>query len=258
VLVTLCALLGLAVGSLLTVVIERVPAEEPVLGRGPRCSACGAPLALRDAVPLVSRAMLRGRSRCCDEPIPARYPAVEAGTAAAFAAVALWTGPSWVLPAMLYLAAVSIALAAIDLATYRLPFTIVAPSYPVAAALLGGAALAENDGAAATRMLAGAALWWCLYRLLHAVYPRGMGYGDVRLSGVLGLYTGFAGWACLAVGLLAGFLVGGLVGLALLAAGRRKLGGSIPYGPYLLAGAWIGLVAGVPVAHWYLRGAGLA
>ena len=84
-----------------------------------------------------------------------------------------------------------------------------------------------------------------------------MGYGDVRLSGVLGLYLGWVGWANVAVGLVAGFFVGGLAGLGFVVTGRRKLCGSIPYGPYLLAGAWIGLVAGDQIAYWYLGISGL-
>ncbi|MDQ1288028.1 MAG: leader peptidase (prepilin peptidase) / N-methyltransferase [Actinomycetota bacterium] len=256
-LVTLCTVLGLAVGSFLTVVVERVPAGEPVLRPVARCSSCKAAVAPRDAVPLLGRWRLRGRARCCGAPLPRRDLFVEVATAVAFGAVAFWNGPTRLLPALLYLAAVSIALAVIDIDTLRLPFAIVAPSYPVALVLLGGAAAIGADRAAAVRMLAGAAIWWGLYRLLHAIYPNGMGYGDVRLSGVLGLFTGYVGWPHVAVGLLAGFVVGGIAGLAFIAIGRRKLGSSIPYGPYLLTGAWIGLVAGEPVADWYLRSVGL-
>jgi leader peptidase (prepilin peptidase)/N-methyltransferase len=228
-----------------------------VIRPGSRCPACEEPIARRDLVPILSWALLRGRARCCGVRIGVRYPLVEAGTALAFGLVAAWTGPDWLLPALLYLAAISVALAVIDVDTLRLPFGIVAPAYPVSAALLGVAAAARHDVSPAWHALAGAAAMWGLYRLLHAIYPAGMGYGDVRLSGVLGLYLGFAGWDRLGVGLMAGFLVGGLAGLGFVLAGRRKLGGSIPYGPYLLAGAWIGLVAGEPIARWYLGTAGL-
>jgi leader peptidase (prepilin peptidase)/N-methyltransferase len=256
-LAVVCACVGLLVGSFLNVVIARVPDGESVVRPGSRCPACRTPIAPRDNVPLVSWLLLRGRARCCGVRIPRRYPLVEVGTAVAFGLLALRTGPSWLLPALLYLAALSIALAVIDVDTYRLPFGLVAPAYPVAAALLGGAALVSRDGTAAWRMVAGAGVLWGLYRLLHAVYPAGMGYGDVRLSGVLGLYLGWAGWPEVFVGLAAGFFVGGLAGLLFIALGRRKLGSSIPYGPYLLTGAWIGLLAGAPVADWYLRSAGL-
>lgn len=256
--VTLCAFLGLLVGSFLNVVIARVPAAESVIRPGSRCPACGVPIAPRDNVPVISWLLLRGRARCCGVRISAHYPLVEVATAVGWGAVAAWTGPDRALPALLYLAAVSIALAVIDLQTFRLPFWIVAPSYPVAAVLLGVSVLASPDRAGvAVRVLAGVAIWWGLYRLLHLIHPKGMGYGDVRLAGLLGLYAGWAGWAAVAVGLVAGFFAGGMVSLTLLATGRRKLSSSIPYGPYLLVGAWTGLVAGDRIADWYLRIAGL-
>jgi leader peptidase (prepilin peptidase) / N-methyltransferase len=107
------------------------------------------------------------------------------------------------------------------------------------------------------RALLGGLLMWGLYRVLHLLWPAGMGYGDVRLSGVLGLYLGWFGWGQLAVGTFGGFLIGGVVGLALIALGRSKLRQAIPYGPYLLAGVWVGLLVGGPIAREYLRAAGL-
>jgi leader peptidase (prepilin peptidase)/N-methyltransferase len=260
----LCAAAGLVIGSFLNVVIVRVPVGESVVRPVSRCFACAEPLASRDNVPIVSWLLLRGRARCCGVRIPVRYPLVEAGTAVFFALLAGWTGgPSWTLPALLYLvallylAALSVALAVIDINTSRLPVVLVAPAYPAAGALLGVASLARHDGTAAWRSVMGAAVLWGVYRLLHAIYPAGMGYGDVRLAGVLGLYLGWVGWANVAVGMFAGFIVGGLAGLAFVLSGRRKLRGSIPYGPYLLAGSWIGLLVGDPIAGWYLRAAGL-
>jgi leader peptidase (prepilin peptidase)/N-methyltransferase len=260
-LVLVVGMLGLAVGSFLNVVIVRVPAGESVVRPPSHCS-CGARIAPRDNVPVLSWLMLRGTARCCSAPISARYPVVEALTAAAFLGVAWWWlavrgGTVWALPALLYLVALSICLAAIDLATFRLPFWIVAPSYPVAAALLGIAAWAAGDLRSLVRMVIGGAVAWGLYRLLHLIHPRGMGYGDVRLSGVLGMYLGWLGWAELAVGLFMGFLVGGVAGIALIATGRGRLKTAIPYGPYLLLGAWIGVLAGASIGGWYLSSMGL-
>jgi leader peptidase (prepilin peptidase) / N-methyltransferase len=259
--VLLCGVFGLLIGSFLNVVIARVPDGVSVVRPGSRCPVCETPIAPRDNLPVLSWLLLRGRARCCGTRISARYPVIEAGTAVAFVAVAAWSvtaAPTpWALPAFGYLAAVSIALAVIDLDTFRLPFSIVAPSYPVAAALLGAASWAEHDLSSAVRMLGGAAVMWGLYRLLHLIYPPGMGYGDVRLSGVLGLYLGWLGWGELAVGTFMGFLTGGLVGLGLVVIGRSKLKSHIPYGPYLLTGAWIGVFAGHPISTWYLHGMGL-
>jgi len=260
-----CAVLGLVVGSFLNVVIARVPAGESVVRPGSRCPACREPIAARDNVPLAGWLLLRGRARCCGARIPARYPVVEVLTAALFAVAAVLVarladgrpGAWWSLPAFGYLAAVSVALAVIDLDTMRLPFVIVAPAYPVAAILLGLASWAGHDPASAGRMVAGGVLLRLLYEIPYRLYPAGMGYGDVRLSGVLGLYLGWLGWAPLGAGAFLGFVVGGWGGLVLLVLRRAGLKTAIPYGPYLIAGAWLGLLAGDRIGHWYLHGMGL-
>lgn len=257
VLIAVCGVLGLLVGSFLNVVIARVPEERSVVRPPSACPHCATPIAPRDNVPVVSWLLLRGRARCCGAPIAVRYPLVEAFTAFAFAGVAAWVGWHPALPAFLYLAGLSIALAVIDVDTFRLPFVLVAPAYPVGAVLLGVASLVERDGAAMVRALVGAVALWVFYRLLHAVYPRGMGYGDVRLAGVLGLYLGWVGWGPLVAGGFFGFLVGGLGGIVVMAVGRGGLKTQIPYGPYMLVGTWIGLVWGDAVADAYLRAVGL-
>jgi leader peptidase (prepilin peptidase) / N-methyltransferase len=124
VLIVLAAAFGLIVGSFLNVVIARVPDGESVVRPGSRCPACLVPIAPRDNVPVLSWVLLRGRARCCGVRISVRYPLVEAGTAIAFATVAAWSPTVWLLPALLYLAAVSIALALIDVDTFRLPYGI--------------------------------------------------------------------------------------------------------------------------------------
>jgi leader peptidase (prepilin peptidase)/N-methyltransferase len=280
VVVAVSAVLGLLVGSFLNVVIARVPAGESVVRPGSRCPRCGAPIAARDNVPVLSWLLLWGRARCCGAPISWRYPAVELATGAAFAVVAAWAtttwtpsllgedaavaaadslapqawqGSLWPLPAFLYLAAVSIALAVIDLDTFRLPFWIVVPSWWVAGLLLGGAALLLGHPGAIVRMLLGGLAYWGLYRLLHLVYPAGMGYGDVRLAGLLGLYLAWIDWGALVVGAFAGVLVGGVGGVAVLVARRSGLKTQIPYGPYLLLGAWIGVFWGQQLMSAYLR-----
>ncbi|WP_088289305.1 A24 family peptidase [Kineosporia sp. A_224] len=257
-LIAVCGVLGLLVGSFLNVVVARVPVDRSVVSPPSACPRCDTPIAPRDNVPVVSWLLLRGRARCCGEPVSVRYPLVEAGTAVAFALVGWWLGWVAVLPAFLFLAAISIALALIDIDTFRLPYVIVARSYPVAAVLLGAASLAARDTSSVVRMLAGGAVLWLFYRLLHAVYPQGMGYGDVRLAGVLGMYLGWLGWSELVTGAFFAFLVGGLAGIAIMVVGRGSLKTQIPYGPYMIVGAWLGAVWGADVAGAYLRAAGLA
>ena len=247
----IAGLLGLAVGSFLNVVIHRVPRDESLVRPGSHCPHCGSAVRHRHNVPVLGWLLLGGRCADCRAPISARYPLVEAGTAALFVAVAARFGLSWELPAYLYLAAIAIALAAIDLDVLRLPNAIVLPSYLVAAALLVPVAVLHDDHAALLRGLIAAALLWLFYRFL-ALIPRGMGGGDVKLAPLLGFYLGWLGWSAVAVGAFAAFLLGGVVGAGLMAfrlAGRKS---RIPFGPYMLAGAFLAVFAAAPIADWYL------
>lgn len=253
-LVLLVALLGLAVGSFLNVVVWRVPRGESVVSPPSACPRCGHRIRARDNVPVLGWLLLRGRCRDCGEPIAVRYPLVEAATGAAFGLVAWWAGVSWTLPALLYLAAITVALALIDLDTRRLPDAIVLPSYGVGLALLALAAWnpgGETHGDALVRALVGCVALFGVYFLLLVLYPAGMGFGDVKLAGVLGLYLGWAGWASLVVGWFAAFLLGGLFAVGLLLTRRAGRRTGVPFGPWMLAGAWLGLLGGDAVWDWY-------
>jgi leader peptidase (prepilin peptidase)/N-methyltransferase len=243
-------LLGLAVGSFLNVVIYRVPRDESLVRPGSHCPHCSSAIRNRHNVPVLGWLMLRGRCADCAAPISVRYPLVEAGTAALFVAVAAKFGYSWELPAYLYLAAVSIALAAIDIDLMRLPDKIVLPSYAVAPLLLLPAVIAEHSWDAAVRGLIAAALLYAGYWIL-AVLPKGMGGGDVKLAPLLGLYLGWLGWSSVVVGAFAGFLLGGVAGTLLMAAKVATRKSRIPFGPYMLAGAFLAVFAAAPIADWY-------
>ncbi|WP_460435411.1 prepilin peptidase [Angustibacter speluncae] len=251
------AVLGLAIGSFLNVVIWRVPRGESVVSPPSACPSCGHEITPRDNVPVLSWLLLGGQCRHCHERISVRYPLVEAGTAAFFVVVALRFGPSWELPAFLYLAAITVALALIDIDVRRLPNAIVLPSYPVAAVLLVGAALLQGEpGTAIRAVLAGLALY-AVYFVLAFIYPAGMGFGDVKLAGVLGLYLGYLGWGEVVVGWFLGFLVGGLGGAVLIVLRRAGRKSKIPFGPYMLVGAWLSVLAAEPMIDWYLGLSGI-
>lgn len=244
------SLVGLLIGSFLNVVIWRVPRGESVVRPPSACPGCGAAIRSRDNVPVLSWLLLRGRCRDCSAPISARYPLVELLTGALFALMAVKFGLSAALPAYLYLAAVGVALALIDLDVKRLPDALTLPSYVVGFVLLGLASL--DDGPALLRALLGAAAMYAVYFALAFAYPAGMGFGDVKLSGVLGLYTAWLGWDVWGAGLLLGFLLGGLfgIGLILLKRGGRKT--AIPFGPFMLIGALAAIVVGSPLVRGYL------
>jgi leader peptidase (prepilin peptidase)/N-methyltransferase len=255
--VAFCVLIGLAVGSFLNVVIWRVPRGESVVRPASACPGCAAPIRARDNIPVAGWLLLRGRCRYCRTPVNARYPLVELLTAVLFGAMALRFGADPALPAYLYLAAVGVALTFIDLDHRRLPDVLTLPSYPVGVALLGGAAALGSDSGNWLRALIGAAVMFAVYFALCFAYPAGMGFGDVKLAGVLGLYTGWLGWGSWSVGLFLGFFLGGLFGIALVA--RRKGGRktAVPFGPFMLLGTLVAVLAGEPLASGYLSLTGI-
>lgn len=135
-------------------------------------------------------------------------------------------------------------LAIIDARTHRLPNGIVGPWYPVAAVLLGSASLFAGHGADAWRMLAGGAILFGVYLVLHLIQPKGMGMGDVKLAGVLGFYLGLASWQHLLLGMLASFLLGGLYAAVLVLTKQANAKTSIPFGPFMIVGSAAALLVG--------------
>ncbi|GIG35114.1 prepilin peptidase [Cellulomonas pakistanensis] len=253
--VLLAGILGLVIGSFLNVVVWRVPRGESVVAPPSSCPRCGHRIRSRDNVPVLSWLVLRGRCRDCGEPISARYPAVEAVTGLLFAVLAAQVGLSWVLPAVLYLAAVGVALTLIDIDVQRLPDRIVLPSYPVGALLLALASWnpgGEPDWSALVRAAIGCVGLYVFYFAAAFAYPRGMGFGDVKLAGVLGLYLAWFGWGAFAVGAFAAFLLGGVYSVGLLVARRADRKSGIPFGPWMLGGALVGLLFGEMLWNAYL------
>ena len=233
----LAGLFGLFIGSFLNVVIWRVPRGESVVKPRSRCPQCGHEIRGRDNIPVVSWLLLRGRCRDCKTRVSARYPIVELATGVLFGLLAWHFGLHLVLIAYLYLGAISVALALIDIDVHRLPDAITLPSYPVAAVLLTAGALAAHAPFDIARAAIGGAALFALYAVLWFVYPRGMGLGDVKLAGILGMYLGYLSWGTLAVGAFFGFALGGVLGVTLMAIGRATRKSKIPFGPFMLAGA---------------------
>jgi leader peptidase (prepilin peptidase) / N-methyltransferase len=252
VLALLAGVLGLFIGSFLNVVIWRVPRNESVIKPRSRCPQCGHEIRGRDNIPVVSWLVLRGRCRDCKAPVSARYPLVELTTAGLFGLLGWHFGLHLVLVAYLYLAAIAVALALIGIDVHRLPDSLTLPSYPVAAVLLTAGALAAHEPFDLVRAAIGCAALFALYAVLWFVYPRGMGLGDVKLAGVLGMYLGYLGWGTLAVGAFFGFALGGVLGVTLMALGRATRKSKIPFGPFMLAGALAAVFFGSSLAHAYL------
>jgi leader peptidase (prepilin peptidase) / N-methyltransferase len=237
------AVLGAILGSFLNVVIHRLPRGESLASPGSRCPSCGAPIAPYDNIPVLSWILLRGRCRHCGAPISPRYPAVELLTAATFAAVVAVRGFDEGLVLELPFVAALIALAGIDLDHKLLPNKIV---YPMALYGLVASAIVDTDDLV-EHLIAGAGAYLFLFIAVLA-YPRGMGMGDVKLAGAMGLYLGLS----IVPAMLTAFLTGSLVGLGMMAReGAQARKKAVPFGVFLALGGIVGVLAGPELIELY-------
>ncbi|HTQ68689.1 MAG TPA: prepilin peptidase [Solirubrobacteraceae bacterium] len=242
--VTFAGLMGAIVGSFLNVVAYRLPRKESLVKPGSHCTGCGTPVKPYDNVPVLSWLLLRGHCRSCGEPISVRYPLVEAltGVLCVGAVLVHHSAVSVTMSILVILLVVPAAL--IDLEYRIIPNRMTALG--AIAALVVGAAL--DPSGEPGRLIAGAAAGGFLL-LAALAYPAGMGMGDVKLAGVLGLMLGAAVAPALLVALLAGVIFGALVmahrGVQ---AGRKT---AVPFGPFLAMGAIFAVFLGDPVIHAY-------
>jgi len=210
-------MLGLLVGSFLNVVIWRVPRGESDVSPRSRCPGCRATIGALDNIPLLSWLVLRGRCRHCGMRISARYPLVEAATAALFAVVAARFAQSWVLPAYLVLTAALIAISVIDFDRMLIPNKIVYPVGAASVVLLALGSLGQGDWPALGRAALGASIDFAAFYGLWFLWPQAMGFGDVRLAALLGAHLGWLGWGTLGVGIFLPFLIGSIGGILVVA-----------------------------------------
>ncbi|HEX2087448.1 MAG TPA: prepilin peptidase [Solirubrobacteraceae bacterium] len=239
-------LLGLVVGSFLNVVAHRLPLRASLVRPRSACPQCAAPVRPYDNVPVLSWLLLRGRCRDCGTRISPRYPLVEAGTAALWLAVAaVHHADTTQLVLGLVLVTFLVPLALIDLDHKILPNRITGP-----AALVGlGLGLALDPAGEPERLLA-AAIAGGSVGLIALLMPSGMGMGDAKLLGVLGLYLGAGVAPAVLVALVSGTLVGVLIIARIgLSAGRKT---AVPFGVFLALGGVVAVLAGDPLLDWYL------
>jgi leader peptidase (prepilin peptidase) / N-methyltransferase len=241
----IAAPLGLLIGSFLNVVAYRLPRGESLLWPASHCPGCEQPIKPYDNVPVLSWLLLRGECRNCDTRISPRYPAIELLTAVAFGAIVVLNGVDkdliWELP----FAAMLIAVAGIDLEHRIIPNKVLLPSAVFAVAT----AIALRPDDLAELGIAGAAAFMA-FLLAALAYPAGMGMGDVKLAGVMGLFLGTA----VIPSLFIAFLTGTIVGVAVIAKhgadGRKK---GVPFGPFVALGGLVGLLAGTELIDLYTR-----
>ena len=243
--VVIAAVAGLIAGSFFNVVIARLPRHESLVRPGSHCPHCGHAVRPYDNVPVLSWLILRGRCRDCGEPISARYPLVELLTGALFAAVVIDSGADRHVWLGLALVCVLVPVAFIDLDHRIIPNAIVLPGAVAAVAIVA----ATEPSKLPEHLIAGVAAAGFFFVAVLA-YPRGMGMGDVKLAGVLGLYLGRAVGPAILVALLSGTLVGVVIIARKGTREGRKT--AVPFGPFLALGGVVGLFAGPDIVDWYL------
>ena len=226
---------GLLLGSFGTVLGHRVPRGETWATGRSRCPTCAAQIGARDNVPVISWLLLRGGCRSCGASISIRYPAAELGLGVLFAATYLIVGtdPWWQLALGLVLCFVLVVITLTDLDRRIIPNSVVIAGSIVALGLLAVGDSSQIGSHLLAAAIAGGALF-----LIVMAYPKGMGMGDAKLVGMIGLYLGRA----VGPAALVGFAAGAVVGIAMIArhgAAARKQ--AIPFGPFLAFGGLVGL-----------------
>jgi leader peptidase (prepilin peptidase) / N-methyltransferase len=244
--VALATVLGAAIGSFLNVVAYRLPRQESLVHPPSRCPGCDSQIKAYDNIPVLGWLLLRGRCRRCGMHISPRYPVVEALTAIMAVAVVLVRHGAHDLALGLTLVVVLVPVALIDLDHRIIPNRITGPAALVAVAI----GLITRPAGVPEQLIAGAAAGGFLL-VFALAYPRGMGMGDVKLAGVLGLFLGRSVGVAILVALLAGSLAGVAVMARLGVEKGRKT--KVPFGPFLALGGMVALLVGPQIVHWYLH-----
>jgi leader peptidase (prepilin peptidase)/N-methyltransferase len=243
--VTFAGVLGAIVGSFLNVVTYRLPRHQSLLRPASHCPTCGTPVRPYDNIPILSYLLLRGRCRSCSATISRRYPLVEALTAGLCAGAVLAHPGAAGLALSLALILLLVPAALIDLEHRIIPNRLTAAG--AAFALVLGTAL--DPAGEPERLIAGACAGGLLL-IAALAYPGGMGMGDVKLAGVMGLFLGRAVAAAVMIALIAGVLVGALVIARKGARVGRKT--AVPFGPFLALGGLVSVFAGQELVSLYV------
>ncbi len=243
----LAALFGLLIGSFLNVCIYRLPRDQSIVWPSSRCTTCGRALSWYENIPVVSYLALGGRCRTCKERISPQYPIVELTTAGIVAGALAWYGLTPLFAVRAAFACAMLVLFVVDLQHQILPNEITVPGIVIG--LAASLFLEPGWRSALVGAIAGAGvLWlvgWTYERLRH---QEGLGFGDVKMLGMIGA---FLGWPLMLLTLVVASLAGSIVGLGLIAARRGDLGSKLPFGSFLAIGAIVAALAGPDFIAWY-------
>jgi leader peptidase (prepilin peptidase) / N-methyltransferase len=241
---TFAGVFGAIVGSFLNVVVYRLPRRESLVRPASHCPSCGAGVKPYDNVPVLSWLLLRGRCRSCSNGISAHYPLVEALTALLCVGAVLAGGSTATIVLNVTFILLLVPIALIDVEHRIIPNKLTALGVVLALAI--GTAL--DPSGEPERLIAGLAAGGALL-LAALAYPGGMGMGDVKLAGVMGMFLGSAVAPAMLLALFAGVLFG--VFLAARKGTRKARKTAVPFGPFLAFGSLIAVFAGDPLVNWY-------
>lgn len=237
-------LLGLIVGSFLNVCIDRLPANKSIVYPASHCDTCQHPLNVLDNIPVFSYLWLRGKCHYCKARIPQRILWVELGTGILFAFLFWRYEFSWEFPLIAVYSCILLVLALIDLQHKLILNVIVYPAVLVAFVI--GFFLPDFD---IYKGVLGGAIGFVIMMLPALISRTGMGWGDVKMAGLIGLMTGYPR---VFAGLFLGIVSGGIIAVILLVTKKKTRKDAIPFGPFLALGAFIALVYGKEIIDWYM------
>ena len=254
---------GLIIGSFLNVVIYRLESEEKIINDRSRCPRCKHILAWYDLIPVLSFVFLRGKCRYCGRNISWQYPMVELGTAFLFVLISNFQLISQcpnIPVSILYLLFVASSLIVIfvyDLKHYIIPDKII---YPAIIATIGFNLFSNlqfpisNFQSIFNSQFSNflfAAIIASLFFLSIVIITKGkgMGCGDIKLAFLMGLLLG---WPLVAVAVFSSFILGSVIGIFLILAGKKKMKSMIPFGPFLVIGTFLALFWGEGIIKWYM------
>jgi leader peptidase (prepilin peptidase)/N-methyltransferase len=239
-----CTVMGLLIGSFLTVVVDRVPRGGSVMAPPSACGACGSRLTVLDLVPIGSWLALRGKCRHCGAAIGIEPLVIEIATATLFVLFGLEFGADPALPAFCILGAALVALVWIDLHEFRLPREITYTAFVLSLIVLVVAALVDDEPRKIYEALLGAGIALAIMGVIYLASRGGMGDGDVRLAPLLGLHLGYIEPGIVPIGLFLGFAIGAVVGVVMMTVGKAGRKTALPFGPFLAAGTVLAVFTG--------------
>jgi len=251
-LIIIFAILGLEVGSFLNVCIDRLPQNKSIVFPASHCEACQHKLGAKDLIPVFSYLRLGGRCRYCQASVPRRLFWVELATGVVFALLAWHYGLSPALGIMIFYACLFIVVSVIDLEHGLILNKVVYPSMVVALllALISRPWLTQWIVSGIANAAIGGAIGFALFLLIALISRGGMGWGDVKLAGLIGLATGFP---LVFLSVIMAAILGGMVAVVMVITKKRQRRQTIPFGPFLAVAAMITLLWGSNILEWYLR-----